>query len=94
MGYIGSYGIGYFSFSTTAPWLSLVAVHVGEPNRPEYDVTVTAEAGALEPGVHEGWIEVESPWCYECEKILFTAQPAPPAVQVGNWGRLKSRFRH
>jgi hypothetical protein len=85
--------VGGFAFSETVAWLRAETTSLGDPFRPEYDVIVTAEAGGLEPGVHEGWIEVQAPWCSECEKIVFTVPAAPPAAQGESWGRLKARFR-
>jgi hypothetical protein len=83
-----------FAFDTTEPWITLQAVSVGSSYHPEYDVTVTANAQALSPGVHEAWVEVQVPYCYECERIVFTVpETDPPATIPETWGSLKSKFR-
>jgi hypothetical protein len=84
-----------YTFSTTAPWITLEADLLGDPGGwPEYDVTVTADAQTLGPGVHETWIEVRSATCYECQRIVFTVpETDPPAADEETWGSLKARFR-
>ena len=81
-----------YTFTTTAPWITLTPVSVGQSYYPEYDVTVTANAQALEPGAHEAWVEVHARWCYECEKVVFIV-PNPPAAIPETWGSLKTKFR-
>jgi hypothetical protein len=85
-----------YTFITSAPWIALEPVSVGNPEfpEPEYDVTVTADVEALEPGVHKAWIEVHGPCCYECQRIVFTVpETDPPAVVPESWGSLKTKFR-
>lgn len=87
------HGPNEFTFSTTAPWITLKTTSIGGPYSPEYDVTVSADAQTLEPGVHEAWVEVQSATCYECEKIVFNVpEQYTPAVPQ-TWGSLKTRFR-
>jgi hypothetical protein len=83
-----------YTFSASEPWITLAPVSVGQSYYPEYDVTVTADALALAPGVHEAWIEVHAPYCYECEWIIVTVpETDPPAADEETWGSLKTRFR-
>jgi hypothetical protein len=83
-----------YTFSSTAPWITIEPISIDDPDYPRYDVTVTADDGTLEPGVHETWIEVQSATCYECERIIFTVpETDPPAADEETWGSLKTRFR-
>jgi hypothetical protein len=83
-----------YAFSATVPWITLETALSGDPTYPDYDVTVTADARTLEPGVHEAWIEVQSETCYECEKIVFTVpETDPPAADPETWGSMKTKFR-
>jgi hypothetical protein len=97
--HVGSSGLEHgsppneYAFSTSVPWITLDLVSIGTPWFPEYDVTVTADAQTLEPGVYETWVEVQGQYCYECERIVFTVPEHPSPAVPDSWGSLKTKFR-
>lgn len=90
----GFYPMVDYTFAATEAWMELAVEYTGHPDWPTYDVTVTADASSLSPGVYSGWVEAHCPDCYECTEVVLTVLGAyPPATIDLTWGRLKERFR-
>lgn len=81
------------SFVPTEDWMSL-DVEALPPGHdlPDYRVSVTADAESLDPGVYEGWIEVQRVRCSECARVTFTVLPKT-AAEPETWGSVKNRYR-
>lgn len=58
------------TYQASEPWMQLDVVPVYP--RYEDDVTVTADATGLSPGVYHGWINADVGDCYECGKVILT----------------------
>ncbi len=88
-----------FDVEGTEPWLT------GELQwtvSTLFEITVTADAGAMLPGTYECWLRAEAQ-CADCARISFTVLPFPQGVeeepqpqpdeQPASWGRIKDRYR-
>jgi len=66
----------HISYVTAESWLSLEthSIPPGYYDR-SYEITVTADADSLDPGVYEGWVEVQRMRCSECARIVLTVVP-------------------
>lgn len=79
------------TFDSEADWITL-EVDQPLPYIPHYIVTVTADAIALEIGVHQSWVYVDSGDCIECLEVIFEVTEDSP-VESATWGQIKSVFR-
>jgi hypothetical protein len=101
MSAVGEIGVGLYdiqtgehiSYVSAESWLSLESRSIppGYYDR-AYEVTVTAHADSLDPGVYEGWVEVQRMRCSECARVVFTVVPST-GVQAETWGSVKNRYR-
>jgi hypothetical protein len=77
------------AFNTEFDWISLDVVEVEYLN---YNVTVTADAAELTPGIYEGWVNGSTPSCYLCRYVIFEVLSLSP-IEARTWGRIKTDYR-
>ncbi|MCB1163745.1 MAG: hypothetical protein R3C71_10375 [Candidatus Krumholzibacteriia bacterium] len=77
----------------TEPWMLVEPVRAGE--RSWYTVSLTANAEGLSPGMHLGWVQVDSGnsrACTEIELEVLDVTGVPPPDHGISWGRVKSLY--
>ena len=77
------------AFNSDFDWISLDVVEVEYLN---YNVTVTADAAELAPGIYEGWVNGSTPSCYLCRYVVFEVLSLSP-IEDRTWGRIKADYR-
>ncbi|MEZ4396377.1 MAG: hypothetical protein R3C71_05675 [Candidatus Krumholzibacteriia bacterium] len=80
---------------TTAPWLSAVHKLV---EHDYFDVTLTADATGLEPGLYTARLRAHTMWISRCLPVEFrvldpTGVTPPPGAELMSWSRVKSLYR-
>jgi hypothetical protein len=76
-------------FTTEFDWIELEAEETGDAS---YDVTVTANAADLAPGLYEGWITGTTPSCSVCRYVIFEVLSLSP-IEETSWGQIKTDYR-
>lgn len=76
-------------FSEAVEWIHLEVVEVGIGS---YEITLTADATNLTPGIYEGYIEATSQSCSLCRYVVFEVTDLSP-IETVTWGRIKADYR-